>query len=341
MPEISVIVPVYKVEPFLPSCLDSILGQTFTDFELILVDDGSPDGCPAMCDDYVRKDARVRVIHQENGGLSAARNRGIDAAIGKYLCFVDSDDLVAPDYLSYLYSLLQQHDADFSVCGTKRFSTVEELADWQEETATADFLSATAFFHLQLTPKTEMGVWNKLFRRELFDNIRFEDGRIHEDILFSVAIVPLCQRGVVLGSQQKYFYRQTSTGIMAQVKKKCHADRVYASQKVLDFGLSTKTAELDTFVDYALRHPWFYVDTIYVHRRFSENKEFLQALQHFLREYLPKVSDSAAISPLLFSRMRLFSRSRFLYGFNAYARLIWVYVCRILHIDAYRNGHGI
>ena len=103
MPQISVIVPVYKVEPYLRRCVDSILGQTFTDFELILVDDGSPDNCPAICDEYARKDTRVHVIHQENGGLSAARNAGIDWAFAnsdsQWLTSVDSDEWVHPEML--------------------------------------------------------------------------------------------------------------------------------------------------------------------------------------------------------------------------------------------------
>ena len=99
MPLISVIVPVYKVETYLPTCVDSILSQTFSDFELILVDDGSPDACGAMCDGYAREDSRIRVIHQKNGGLSAARNTGLDIAKGEYVTFVDSDDVIAPDCL--------------------------------------------------------------------------------------------------------------------------------------------------------------------------------------------------------------------------------------------------
>ena len=94
MPKVSVIVPVYKVESYLRKCVDSILGQSFSDFEVILVDDGSPDNCGAICDDYATRDQRVKVIHKINGGLSDARNVGLDAAIGQYICFVDSDDWI-------------------------------------------------------------------------------------------------------------------------------------------------------------------------------------------------------------------------------------------------------
>ena len=102
-PEISIIVPVYQVEKYLNECIDSILAQTFTDFELILVDDGSPDNCPAQCDAAAKRDSRVRVIHKQNGGVSTARNAGLDAAQGNWIAFVDSDDTAAPEYLEKMH----------------------------------------------------------------------------------------------------------------------------------------------------------------------------------------------------------------------------------------------
>ena len=111
---ISVIVPVYEVEAWLPDCVDSILGQTLTEFELILIDDGSPDRCGDICDNYAAQDPRVRVIHQQNAGLSAARNAGIRAASGRYLAFIDSDDLVPADYLELLLGAVQETGADIA-----------------------------------------------------------------------------------------------------------------------------------------------------------------------------------------------------------------------------------
>ena len=113
MPTISVIVPVYKVEPYLRRCVDSILDQTYSDFELILVDDGSPDNCPDICDDYARQDSRVKVIHKENGGLSDARNAGLRIAAGAYVSFVDSDDFIRKDMYEVMLAELICADADF------------------------------------------------------------------------------------------------------------------------------------------------------------------------------------------------------------------------------------
>jgi glycosyltransferase involved in cell wall biosynthesis len=112
---ISVIVPIYKVENYLPACLDSILNSTYKDIEVILVDDGSPDGCGAICDRYAEKDSRVRVIHQPNQGVSAARNAGLDAAKGEYIAFVDSDDVIHPQMMETLLKLINSGDYDFSM----------------------------------------------------------------------------------------------------------------------------------------------------------------------------------------------------------------------------------
>jgi glycosyltransferase involved in cell wall biosynthesis len=120
-PEISIIVPVYQVEKYLNECIDSILAQTFTDFELILVDDGSPDNCPALCDAAAKRDSRVRVIHKQNGGVSTARNAGLDAAQGNWIAFVDSDDTVEPEYLEKMHKAALETGADFAICSRRKF----------------------------------------------------------------------------------------------------------------------------------------------------------------------------------------------------------------------------
>ena len=118
-PEISIIVPVYQVEKYLNECIDSILAQTFTDFELILVDDDSPDNCPALCDAAAKRDSRVRVIHKQNGGVSTARNAGLDAAQGNWIAFVDSDDTVEPEYLEKMHKAVLETGADFAICSSQ------------------------------------------------------------------------------------------------------------------------------------------------------------------------------------------------------------------------------
>ena len=182
MANISVIVPVYKVEEFLSRCVDSILCQSYTDFELILVDDGSPDSCGQLCDDYARQDSRIHVIHQENGGLSAARNSGIDwvfaNSTSRWLAFVDSDDWVHPDFLKVLYETAEQTLCKISVCDffrTSGESLPEQPYNSAMRIAAGDFYCGD--YHDGATP----AACNKLYHISLFKHLRFPIGKLHED----------------------------------------------------------------------------------------------------------------------------------------------------------------
>ena len=206
MPEISIIVPIYNVEPYLPRCLDSILAQTFTDFELILVDDGSPDQCGEICDNAKEQDKRIRVIHKKNGGLSDARNVGIDVAKGDYLLFIDSDDFVAPNMVEKLYKALNENDADYAMCGTVKVLDGKELAvvsKTQLQNRTLTNLEALALIK---EPNTMfVAAWNKLYKKELFSSIRFPVGKLYEDEATIYKITYLCKRVTII-SDELYFY---------------------------------------------------------------------------------------------------------------------------------------
>jgi glycosyltransferase involved in cell wall biosynthesis len=181
MDKISVIVPVYKVQDYLGRCVDSILAQTYPELEVILVDDGSPDGCGALCDRYAAQDARVRVIHKANGGLSSARNAGMDAATGTWLAFVDSDDWLDPTMLELLHRLCVEHEAQIAECGSRSL-----YADRTENSATetGEVTEATPLQALDgnLDYKNFFVMsWNKLYRADIARGVRFPEGRIHED----------------------------------------------------------------------------------------------------------------------------------------------------------------
>lgn len=178
---ISVIVPVYKVEPYLHRCVDSILAQTFADFELILVDDGSPDNCGAMCDEYAQKDARVHVIHQANGGLSAARNAGIDWVFthsdSRWLTFVDSDDWIHPLMLEKLYHAVLEYNVKVSICG---YEETGEDNRWTNADAAQVKLWPVEQFYVEHNVNATVA-WGKLYARACFADIRYPVGKIHED----------------------------------------------------------------------------------------------------------------------------------------------------------------
>lgn len=205
MPIISIVVPVYKVEQYLNKCIDSILAQTFADFELILVDDGSPDKCGEICDDYAKHDSRVVVIHKQNGGLSDARNAGIDIARGAYIGFVDSDDYIAPDMYETLYRDIQNEQADMSVCGVYKVRGEKIIPFF----CSNDYFvvdGKKAFEVVMQMKIASITVWNKLYRINLFDDLRYPVGRLSEDV-FIIADLLFKANKVVFHIVPQYYYR--------------------------------------------------------------------------------------------------------------------------------------
>lgn len=192
---ISIIIPIYKVEPYLRRCVDSVLSQTYTDLEIILVDDGSPDNCGAICDEYAAKDPRIKVIHKQNGGLSDARNAGLDIMTGRYVGFVDSDDWIEPQMYERLMELMTQYDADMAFGGVAddvvengTFRTVK-TSDYGCTPFAEDNLSAMKrYFH------GSWAAWDKLYKTELFREIRYPVGEINEDEAIVLQLLEQCQR---------------------------------------------------------------------------------------------------------------------------------------------------
>jgi len=215
MPSISVIVPVYKVEAFLERCVDSILNQSFADFQLILVDDGSPDNSGAICDRYAAEDSRVAVIHQENGGLSAARNAGIDLALAQsdsqWLTFIDSDDWVEPEFLQYLYTAAVEGGCGISTCGY--YQTQGERIPHAGELQYGVLTSDEYFCGDRVDPGERVIACAKLYRKELFAQLRYPVGKLHEDEFTTYKAVYDAGKVAVV-SAQLYAYYQNAQGIM-------------------------------------------------------------------------------------------------------------------------------
>lgn len=219
MPEISVIVPVYKVEKYIVECIESILNQTFSKFELILIDDGSPDNCGKICDQYAEIDERVIVIHQHNAGVSYARNVGLDICRGKYITFIDSDDMVNQFYLEYLYDNAIESKADIVVCGTKEFKDTkdfkcrEQLLDDNQRIFLCSGNEAVLSIYSEKRGRMRTEPWAKLYAKYLFNNVRFPVGMRYEDY----AIVPILMQKselVIWTDVQLYGYRQRDDSFM-------------------------------------------------------------------------------------------------------------------------------
>ncbi len=234
MPQISIIVPVYKVEKYLDRCVESILAQTFTDFELILVDDGSPDNSGQMCDDWAKKDNRISVIHQENQGQAVARNKALDIAKGEYVSFIDSDDYVHPKYLEILLTNAEKNNAWVSVCSYERTAKSDAY-----EIPKGGCVSYNGKQYVQkgLLGEINCGVWllwDKLFKKECWDNIRLPVGRINEDnatvykILYESETVVSCDDIL-------YYYFENQNSTVLQAFKPKHLDWLLVPQEMIEY----------------------------------------------------------------------------------------------------------
>ncbi|ASN61551.1 glycosyltransferase family 2 protein [Latilactobacillus curvatus] len=207
MPEVSVIVPIYNVSKYLRKCIDSILCQTFNDFELILVDDGSTDDSFDICKNYTLVDNRIHVIRQSNAGLSAARNTGIDHSTGHFLTFIDSDDYVEPSYLDFLYKLILESNADVAQCGHYIEFNINKKVEKSTDRATYVFNSHDAMESLCYNGLYDVTAWNKMYRRDLFEEVRFPVGWLYEDTATSYLIVHNANR-LVVNMKPLYHYIQ-------------------------------------------------------------------------------------------------------------------------------------
>ncbi len=213
MKTVSVIIPVYGVERYLARCVDSILRQTYNDLEIILVDDGSPDNCPVICDEYAQKDERVRVVHKKNGGLSSARNAGLSIATGEYVCFFDSDDFIEADMLEKLVSGIEENGDDVCVCGYYVDDVDEQENVLSSRTVCPNFSYMQSDFSLE-EYESILGwcgyAWNKLYRRNVLEkgDFRFDEGiSLVEDLLFNQKIF-CCGTKIRFLSYSGYHYVQ-------------------------------------------------------------------------------------------------------------------------------------
>lgn len=237
MSEISIIVPVYNVEKYLENCIESILNQTFKDFELILVDDGSTDNSGKICDIYEKKDTRIKVIHKNNGGLSSARNAGLDIACGKYIGFVDSDDSIHPKMYEVLYNLIKNHKSDISCCNYK--CTYDISCKEHEELNLNEVIEMSNIEAIEKLYDKDLGVrlvvaWNKLYNKCLFDNIRYKVGRLHEDEFMAHRILYNSKK-ITYVDNELYYYLQRDGSIMSKKTYKRKVDALLAQSDRMRF----------------------------------------------------------------------------------------------------------
>lgn len=215
LPLISVVIPVYNVKAYIRKCVESVNNQTYRNLEIILVDDGSTDGSNKICDDLALEDDRVLVIHKKNGGLSDARNVGINKAKGKYITFIDSDDYVSNDYIEYLYNLLSNTNSDISICNPIYIyeNKEKDIKDSiQNETIVKKMNSIEALEMMLYQNYYDTSAWGKLYKIELFQDIRYPVGMLFEDMGTTYKLF-LKSTNIVFGNAEKYYYLQRVNSI--------------------------------------------------------------------------------------------------------------------------------
>lgn len=236
--KISIIIPVYKVEKYIRKCVDSVINQTYKNLEIILVDDGSPDNCGKICDEYAKKDNRIRVIHKKNGGLSEARNYGLNVAKGKYILLIDSDDFIEKETVEYLYGLCQKYNAEIAVGKTRflyegqeepkktRAEKEDDIKTYNTEQALETMLYSQEFTNIAC---------NKLYKAELFNNIRYPLGKLYEDLATTYKLISNADT-IVLGSKYTYNYLSNrNTSIMNKQFDKKRMEGLDFAEEILEY----------------------------------------------------------------------------------------------------------
>lgn len=230
---ISIIIPVYKVEKYLEKCIQSVINQTYENLQIILVDDGSPDNCGKICDEYAKKDHRIEVIHKSNGGLSDARNKGLEIAKGEYIGFVDSDDYIESDMYEVLYNLLKQYNVDVSICN---FYTVSQgkIAIKNADNGIKEYNRIEILKEILLDNNIQSYAWNKLYKKELFNEIKYPVGKKYEDIGTTFYLLEKCNKVVVTGKPE-YYYINRQGSIVNNVTESTITDYIELIMQRYDY----------------------------------------------------------------------------------------------------------
>lgn len=320
---ISVIVPIYKVQDYLKECIESIINQTYSDIEVILVDDGSPDRCPQMCDEWAKRDSRIRVVHKKNGGLSSARNAGLDVAKGEYISFVDSDDFICKDALENLYNRIKDDKSIGITSGLIYRYQDGSINNFKDQWLCSKeiVISSSEFLLETMSQKTSYTVWNKLYRRDVIGNTRFREGRNNEDTLFmydlgkNIAILNVCMVEI---PYYVYYYRYREDSICTTAKIPLAIDILGNYELMMEDCKNTNSRLYDVlyflyvrtlygFVDSLLLNPVWYplyfteyqkklrlVPFVYVKRKFQLNDAlYIQLLKYspHIRKIIRKIRE--------------------------------------------------
>ncbi len=283
-PLISVIVPVYNVEKYLPQCLDSIKNQTYKNLEIILIDDGSTDSSGILCDEESRNDRRIKVFHKENGGLSDARNYGIDKAKGSWLTFIDSDDYISSNYVEYLFKLSVTHNTKIATgAHTVFYESGKKVYKGFGKDSESVQSEKEALNHILLDDGLDLSAWAKIYSAELFQNIRYPKGFAFEDTATTYKLFFQCDK-IVAGGKSIYNYRIRSNSITTagSFKKKM---QLIENTKIMCSDITTKYPDLSQAAERRL--VWAYFSTLNQLIKCQDRKNYKKEekeILYFLKE---------------------------------------------------------
>ena len=316
---ISVIVPIYNVEKYLKKCVNSILKQTYKNLEIILVDDGSPDRCPEICDKLAQTDDRIIVIHQQNGGLSKARNVGLDVAKGAYLVFVDSDDTVEYELIEKLYKCLKKYDCKMAACGRKYVFEDGKILCKVPEGIDTVYEFGDAIKEMNAFRLFDMSAWAKIYAKELFSTIRFPEEKLSEDYFVMYKLIDLAHK-VGYISEPLYNYLQRTSSISRN--KKINHDFIEAAQTQMDY-LDDKYPDLKQVSHTAFASANLTVYDFYIKNGVKCPKEKKEEFRKNVQDNIEYIDSNVNISLVKKVQFKLFIKNYHLYNmvFKLYRKL--------------------
>ncbi len=283
---ISIIVPVYKVKEYIDECVQSIVNQSYKNLEIILVDDGSPDECPAVCDSWALKDSRIKVIHKINGGLSDARNAGLDVANGDYIAFVDSDDYIDPRMIQVLYEGIVLHKTDIEACkiySLRNGCVTEYDCNGNKIKDAKSVISSKDYLRYYIGGQMENASWNKLYKRDCFASVRFRKGRNNEDFLM---FYEMCKRISTIGFVDYfgYYYRQREGSIVHNAESMLFFDIIKNIEEIRE-DICANMPELKTEIERKeIQERIIFVKNVIKKRKSRENRKELKRNLSIIKE---------------------------------------------------------
>lgn len=291
---ISVIIPIYNVEKYLNECIESVVNQTYRNLEIILVDDGSPDKSDSICEKYKSQDSRIKVLHKQNGGLSDARNHGMNIASGKFITFIDSDDFVDEQYIEELYIALKNENADMSICNYIRFSTKEEIIKNVNNSVLNVFDSRECFLkYFDKNYQSSIVVaWGKLYKKEYWNDIKFPVGKLHEDEFTTYKLIYKSKK-IVYINKKLYFYRNNSASITGELFNIKHLDAIEAFENYITFFNNKKDKELEDNI--SLYYYYFLRNNIKLIKQNNGDKDLVKKLKITRSKLITKLICSSYI----------------------------------------------